>query len=238
MSACATVPSIGSAPRVARPAALALALPPPTTHVAAAAPPLFGFFAAAAVALGAPADALAAAAPAPAAPPTPYERGLRLEYGLLPDGRIRSCDAGAQPNCVSTSSLANQALYAQPWLASQAEPAAAFAVLDAALNALLPAVEPLARETRPDGAIYGRWRVPSPFVYDVVEVLVARQRAPYEAEPPMATFRSQCATSKYVWPVTQAITDGGANRKRMAALRELLGWRIQGGDCSSLECYQ
>ena len=51
---------------------------------------------------------------------TPYSRSKALEYGLTKENRIRKCDAGAQPNCISTSSTTN--LYSQPWVVSQSEP--------------------------------------------------------------------------------------------------------------------
>lgn len=69
-------------------------------------------------------------------------------------------------------------------------------------------------------------------------MLIARQRPPYEADPPLVTFRMQAGTLKYVWPITQPVSDMGAQRKRAAALRAALGWRINGGDCTLQECFQ
>jgi hypothetical protein len=48
----------------------------------------------------------------------------------------------------------------------------------------------------------------------------------------------QAGTLKYVWPITQPVSDMGAQRKRAAALRAALGWRINGGDCTLQECFQ
>jgi hypothetical protein len=48
----------------------------------------------------------------------------------------------------------------------------------------------------------------------------------------------QAGTLKYVWPVTQPLSDMGAQRTRAAALRQRLGWRINGGECSVQECFQ
>lgn len=144
----------------------------------------------------APPPASAAAGAGPAAL-TPYERGFRLEYGLQ-DDRIRKCDGGAQPNCVSTSSLSN--LYSPPWIAGDQPPAALEASrralpamragqaltlqhaltpavdcrcawlqeLDAALRELWPQAE-LVKSEATAGGVYARYRIPSSFEYDVVE---------------------------------------------------------------------
>ena len=69
-------------------------------------------------------------------------------------------------------------------------------------------------------------------------MLIAKQRPPYDLEPLLVTFRMQAGTLKYVWPVTQPLSDMGAQRTRAAALRQRLGWRINGGECSVQECFQ
>lgn len=40
---------------------------------------------------------------------------------------------------------------------------------------------------------------------------------------------------KYVWPIQQPISDFGAQKTRMAAIREQLGWQVIG--CELIECY-
>ena len=67
-------------------------------------------------------------------------------------------------------------------------------------------------------------------------VLIALQQPPYESQPPLVTFRSMAARVRYIWPVSQAIMDGGAQRRRVKALRDRLGWRVLG--CDLLECYE
>ena len=54
----------------------------------------------------------------------------------------------------------------------------------------------------------------------------------------LVTFRSQSGTVKYVWPITQPVSDLGAQKSRRAKLRSRLGWRIMGGDCDVLECFK
>lgn len=40
---------------------------------------------------------------------------------------------------------------------------------------------------------------------------------------------------KYVWPIQQPLSDFGAQRKRMDAIRAATGWQLIG--CELLECY-
>lgn len=47
---------------------------------------------------------------------------------------------------------------------------------------------------------------------------------------------SMAAQVKYIWPIQQPITDFGAQRERLKALRQQLGWRLLG--CDLLECYE
>lgn len=165
---------------------------------------------------------------------TPYQRGLRLEYGLTSDDRIRKCDAGAQPNCVSTSS-GTTGLYAPPFLAeNDVDAQAAMDSLDAALKTLYGArailVESVDR-LESNGILYRRYAVPSALVdVDYVEVLINRDKQVF--------YRSQGSRTTYIWPIQQPISDLDAQRKRMASLRETLQWKILVGSCSVLECYE
>ena len=38
------------------------------------------------------------------------------------------------------------------------------------------------------------------------------------------------AQVKYIWPIQQAVTDFGAQRKRLKLVRQQLGWRLLGCD--------
>lgn len=49
-------------------------------------------------------------------------------------------------------------------------------------------------------------------------------------------YRSQAGSVKYIWPLTLPLTDGGAQRKRLDAIRQQLDWRLVG--CELVECYQ
>lgn len=111
--------------------------------------------------------ALAATPAASAEGLTPYQRGFRLEYGLDAAGRVRACDAAGQPNCVSTSSRSD--LYSPPWLAPVPDPATAAEEFESALRGLSPDAELLEASNVPGGGNYRRYRIPSPFEYDIVE---------------------------------------------------------------------
>ena len=99
---------------------------------------------------------------------TPYQQGQNLEYGLLPDGRIRKCNAAAQPNCVSTSSFSD--MYSPPWLAGTSTASAAMEEFDAALLGISPDAELLENNISSSGAIYRKYKIANPaFEYDIVE---------------------------------------------------------------------
>lgn len=165
---------------------------------------------------------------------TPYQRGLQLHYGLTTDQRIRKCDAGAQPNCVSTSSGTTR-LYAPPFLARQsASPQEAMNDFDAALKSMYDPskVEMVDSISNVEGnGVYRRYAVPSALVdRDYVEILIRENQEVF--------YRSQGSSTKYIWPIQQPVSDLDAQRKRMATLRETLGWKLLVGSCSVLECYE
>ena len=54
--------------------------------------------------------------------------------------------------------------------------------------------------------------------------------------PPPGPQRGIAGGVKYIWPVTQPISDGDLQRKRMRGIREGLGWQLVG--CELIECYQ
>lgn len=83
-------------------------------------------------------------------------------------------------------------------------------------------------------AVHTSWMRPCPA--PCRRVLISLQRAPYEREPPLVTFRSMAAQVRYIWPIQQPVTDFGAQRERLKAVRQQLGWRLLG--CDLLECYE
>ncbi|PSC69720.1 Thylakoid lumenal kDa [Micractinium conductrix] len=110
------------------------------------------------------------------------------------------------------------------------------AELEAALREVAPEARLVDSSSSP-AAEYRRWAVADPlFDHDDIEVLIGLQRPPYESEPPLVTFRSMAAQVKYIWPIQQAVTDFGAQRKRLKLVRQQLGWRLLG--CDLLECFE
>ena len=51
----------------------------------------------------------------------------------------------------------------------------------------------------------------------------------------LVLYRSIGLTPKYLYPLTQPISDGGMQRKRMDAIRAELKYRLSG--CELVECY-
>ncbi|EFN54012.1 hypothetical protein CHLNCDRAFT_136040 [Chlorella variabilis] len=135
---------------------------------------------------------------------------------------------------VSTSST--NATYMPAWEAPQGSPADAMRDFEAALAQVAPSMRLVDAASGP-AREYRRYAVDDPlFDHDDIEVLISVQRPPYEADPPLVTFRSMAAQVKYVWPIQQAITDFGAQRQRLKEVRSRLGWRILG--CDLLECFE
>lgn len=51
----------------------------------------------------------------------------------------------------------------------------------------------------------------------------------------LVTYRSQAGKLRFLYPLQTPISDGGAQKRRLDALRGELGWPIEG--CSYIECY-
>lgn len=83
------------------------------------------------------------------------------------------------------------------------------------------------------GYEYRRWAVSGQYGQDYVEVLL--RRSDREGEETLVTVRFMAGSIKYIYPVSLPLSDRGAQRKRAAAVRQKLGWRIFG--CSEIECY-
>lgn len=196
------------------------------------------------MATGCPGDLPALARPSPpsgdgmdTANSTPYTRGMNLEYGPVKnsDGMyaIRKCNGAAQPNCVSTSSTTR--LYAPPFTATNTDTVAqAMEEFDIAIKSIDPGVSLVDSEDNlPLGGMYRRYSVPSPLSeIDYVEVLITAS----ETEPTVF-YKSQASKTTYIWPIQQPIGDFDAQKKRMARLRQSLGWKLLVGDCDLIECY-
>ena len=53
---------------------------------------------------------------------------------------------------------------------------------------------------------------------------------------PIVTYRSVGGGVKYIYPFQTPLTDFGAQKKRLSAIRNKLKWNILG--CELVECYQ
>ena len=175
--------------------------------------------------------------PPPDGMDTPYTRGMNLEYGPVKGSNgmytIRKCNGAVQPNCVSTSSTTR--LYAPPFTATDTDTVEhAIEEFDTAIRSIDPGVSLVESvDTLPLGGMYRRYSVPSPLSdVDFVEVLITMS----ESEPTVF-YKSQASKTRYIWPIQQPIGDFDAQKKRMARLRQSLGWKLLVGDCDLIECY-
>lgn len=175
--------------------------------------------------------------------PTPYERGLRLEYGLDTSGRIRKCDTAAQPNCVS-SAVSISGVFSPPWEVSARSSEIAMRELDSVLHEIEPDTilleekAPYLKDKDSDGPFYRRYKLPNPiFGFDIFEVLITTSADKSDRDH-LVSYRFQAGTVKYIWPITQPIGDLGSHKKFLVSLRDRLGWRVAGGECDLLECFQ
>ncbi|KAK9833977.1 hypothetical protein WJX81_000385 [Elliptochloris bilobata] len=177
---------------------------------------------------------------APAWAETPYTQARSIQCGPTADGRIRPCLGGVNPNCTSTSSLND--LYGPAWRSSESTAEATLQVLDGAVASVCPKAELIAEKAVAgvaQRALYRAYAVPSLFGRDTLEFLVresgaADRRWRGDSEGPIVTCRSMAGSVKYVWLQT-AVLDGGAQLRRLDAIRNELGWRVIG--CKYIECY-
>ncbi len=57
----------------------------------------------------------------------------------------------------------------------------------------------------------------------------------YNRSPPHEGLQLHAGSVKYIWPLQTAVSDGGAQRRRLDAIRKELGWRVIG--CYYIECF-
>ena len=176
-----------------------------------------------------------------AAEPSPAALAGQEPMGLDRQGRVRPCPNSLGSNCVSTSSRSD--LYAPPWRAP-ARLASATAVADevaAAVARELPDALLLERSLAADGeSEYLRWGLRGRSGQDSLEFLCRPPRPPDrgwagDTEGAMVFYRSAAGGARFIWPVTEPLSEGGAQRQRAEALREALGWQLVG--CELAECY-
>lgn len=135
------------------------------------------------------------------------------------DGRLSSIASTA--NGVSTAAVKNPRAYAVPWsyLPETSDPVRAWQSLVAAVQSVRGATVVTlsdtylhATVTTSSGAAIGGTSI------DDVEFLL-------KPEDNLVLFRSASRTSVFVYPLTQPLSDGGANRRRLDSIRQMLGWQ-------------
>ncbi|KAL3132490.1 hypothetical protein ABBQ32_009038 [Trebouxia sp. C0010 RCD-2024] len=160
---------------------------------------------------------------------SPYEDAKTMQYGLDSERRIRTCPGAVNPNCVSTRSLSQ--MYSPAWRATEPDPRTATKLFENALKRVCPEAQVVKQLQMPD-ADFRSFSVAGLYGQDIIEVLVRNTAE----DGPTVTFRSMAVNVKYIWPLQAPLADGGAQRKRLNAVRQQLGWQIIG--CDYIECFQ
>jgi len=142
---------------------------------------------------------------------------------------------------VSTSAIKNPAAYALPWtyVTETDQAATAWQSLQAALrqvepNAVIDDVMVVVDNDR------STIQLPYYYLHAVVPVSNANVGGGGVAvvddielllrpDDRLVLYRSACRTSVFVYPLTQPVSDGQRNRKRMERIRTVLGWANYGG---------
>lgn len=126
----------------------------------------------------------------------------------------------ATENGVSTSAIRNPSAYVAPWNYSTetSDPAVAWASLVEVINAMPGLISLEQRQEEQQYYLHAivASRNNNDFLDDVECVLRPEDR--------LVLFRSASRTSVFVYPLTQPVSDGQINRKRMEKVRQTLGW--------------
>jgi len=173
---------------------------------------------------------------------SPYNLTDSVEYGVTARGTVRSCPGNINPNCLSTASLDEN--YGPAWRATETDVVAAAKTLR---NAVLDAYDiddaALVKSAAVPEGQYLMFTFRSPYgpKADIVEFLVKPEGVTnrnWEGDAPgaLVTYRAIAGNVRYLYPFQQVISDFGAQKDRMARIRESLGWSIIG--CELIECYQ
>lgn len=141
----------------------------------------------------------------------------------------RLSSIAATENGISTSAVKNPSRFSPPWtyLTETSDPSKAYQSLKASLKQLDPQLEIVNEQssssTAGDDATYYYIHavVPSPPSVDDLEFVV-------RASDNVVLYRSASRTSVFVYPLTQPVSDGNRNLKRLQRLRQILGWEELG----------
>ena len=139
---------------------------------------------------------------------------------------IRLAGIAATENGVSTSAVRNPSRFSPPWtyLTETESPTVAFKSLLAALQQVEPAAAMDVVDTNYENS--GMYYVHAVIGEDTtsaddVEFLL-------RPEDQLVLYRSASRTSVFVYPLTQPVSDGNRNLKRMQKIRGILGWEELG----------
>ncbi|KAF5837800.1 hypothetical protein DUNSADRAFT_3872 [Dunaliella salina] len=159
-------------------------------------------------------------------------------------GSLRPCPSNINPNCVSTASTNDT--YGPAWRANEKEAKKAAEELE---DAIAEMFEPqdyqlLSRASYPGGEYrafaFTRSLEEKP---DITEFYIKNEGVTNrnwegDSEGALVTYRSVAGQVKYLWPISQPISDFGVQRGRLYTIRRALGWGIVGCEADVAECSQ
>ena len=176
---------------------------------------------------------------------SPFYEEAGSTTGVVNDA-LRGCGIG---NCVSTSNSAGSPEdYGPPWRAPEGmTPARAAEAIVACFaesgDAMLTAYRSYTVRGQGDegrNSKYLRFSAKGLWGDDIIEFLISDDQVldrNWEGDRAgcIVTYASRGAV-KFLYPLTQPLSDFGLQKKRLSTLRQRLNWQIVG--CELIECYQ
>mmetsp|Transcript_9559 Transcript_9559/g.24429 ORF Transcript_9559/g.24429 Transcript_9559/m.24429 type:complete len:293 (-) Transcript_9559:383-1261(-) len=159
-------------------------------------------------------------------------------------GSLRPCPSNINPNCVSTASTNDT--YGPAWRANETDAKKAAKELEDAIAEkfepqeyqLLSRASDASGEYRAFAFVSSLGEKPDITEFYIKNEGVTNRNWEGDSEGALVTYRSIAGQVKYLWPISQPISDFGVQRGRLYTIRRALGWGIVGCEADVAECSQ